>query len=520
MNIAEFLRGIDARQRLFAACAAVVALAIVAVYACIAWTPILNDAGGDSAVYLHTAKYYSPYSAHDEVAAFFARQSQYPPVYPLLLAAVGGAESLLVAHLLTSSLLVAAIAAMFCWLRREGVGAWISLWFAAALALLPGMNTQAMYLLSEAPFLLFCALSLWAMAGLQRESSWRWVAFGALASAGAYLTRSVGIVMVLVWLAQLLLLRPRKWLTGLSLCLLPIVFWRLIAPQESASYLDIMRTKLGDGGFANLPSVLAQQVTALLNGWRRNLTGAGSNNIGADIIGLACLAAWGVRAYRRKADALLVAAYVGIITIWPFPAEGVRLVLPLVPVLLGELCICAAALPVPLPKRWASLPALAAIALAVISALPQLIGLIGHFREELPAELEAYRRSPYWQDAAPYDYRLLQLRVRRQIDANLQAIGGATTPQDCIYSVKPSVIGFHARRMSRATPLNLRLVTVPEQGGCRFVYMLPFATPTYSAALYPLEAWRERLEILQANNIDSQDETSPVIGILARVKSP
>jgi len=67
------------------------------------WSDVLAHFGGDNAYYLLTANYLSPYSSANPVASYYSGISQYPPLYPLLLALSGGGESLLMAHIVTTT---------------------------------------------------------------------------------------------------------------------------------------------------------------------------------------------------------------------------------------------------------------------------------------------------------------------------------------------------------------------------------------------------------------------------------
>ena len=57
------------------------------------WSHVLATFGGDNAVYLMMAESYSPYFSHGQVAQFFADHSQYPPLFPFMLAILGGYDS-------------------------------------------------------------------------------------------------------------------------------------------------------------------------------------------------------------------------------------------------------------------------------------------------------------------------------------------------------------------------------------------------------------------------------------------
>lgn len=70
------------------------------------WSNILAGFVGDNAVYLLTTEYSSPYLDSSAVAKQFAKASKYPPLYPAVLALLGGGNSVLVAHLITTTSII------------------------------------------------------------------------------------------------------------------------------------------------------------------------------------------------------------------------------------------------------------------------------------------------------------------------------------------------------------------------------------------------------------------------------
>jgi len=124
------------------------------------WSTILAGLGGDNAVYLLTAKYFSPYSEYSNVARYFAQVSPYPPLYSLMLALLGGGESLLVAHLITTSFLLLSFFIFYYWLSLEKLNLQLSLFVVLVFAILPGIYMQALSIYSENLYLLLTLSSL------------------------------------------------------------------------------------------------------------------------------------------------------------------------------------------------------------------------------------------------------------------------------------------------------------------------------------------------------------------------
>ena len=123
------------------------------------WSPILSHRGGDNAYYLLTAQYYSPYSNFSEVAEYFATHNVYPPLYPLLLGLFGGGDSILIAHIITTTFLLLAFAVYFLWLKKETFSLRDSLSLVFLFSLLPGTYMQSLSVHSENLYLLLSLLT-------------------------------------------------------------------------------------------------------------------------------------------------------------------------------------------------------------------------------------------------------------------------------------------------------------------------------------------------------------------------
>ena len=85
------------------------------------WSHELAEFGGDNAYYLLMAQHFSPWSANYVVAEYFANRSQYPPLFPLVLAMFGGGNSVLAAHLITTSFLLLSFLVIYKWLSTLGI---------------------------------------------------------------------------------------------------------------------------------------------------------------------------------------------------------------------------------------------------------------------------------------------------------------------------------------------------------------------------------------------------------------
>src|SRR6185295_19507419 len=146
------------RIALPAAAVALVTLAFAYACAVFVWQPTLATFADDSVSYLVMAQVFSPWQpASPAVAAAFAREAIYPPLFPAVLALAGAAHHIAWAHALTALLLAACLPFVYLlgvrWLddRRAAAAAVL------CVALLPSLWVNAKGILSES---LFCLLLL------------------------------------------------------------------------------------------------------------------------------------------------------------------------------------------------------------------------------------------------------------------------------------------------------------------------------------------------------------------------
>ncbi|MBC7802823.1 MAG: hypothetical protein H7Y16_03015, partial [Candidatus Parcubacteria bacterium] len=126
--------------------------------------PGLASFADDSVSYLVMAQVFSPYQAASQaVAAAFAGEAFYPPLFPAVLALAGAAHDIAWAHVLTALLLAAGLPLAYVlgrhWLddRRQAAAAVL------CIALLPALWVNAKGILSEPLFCLLLLATLWVL---------------------------------------------------------------------------------------------------------------------------------------------------------------------------------------------------------------------------------------------------------------------------------------------------------------------------------------------------------------------
>lgn len=489
-----------------------------AAYVLWTWNHELGDTGGDSAVYALTARYLSPWSPPSPVAAFFAAHNPYPPLYPALLAILGGGESVLVAHLATTTFLLVSVAALYVWMRTLNLGELTGGLLSLMLMLLPGTYFLALFLLSENLYLLFSLTCLAAvgLAEARQQDHWLWLA--AAAAAAAIMTRTAGIALLAAFVVYLLLHRPRRYLWFLLLAAAPPVLWHVFG-QQGVGYLPSLLHKYQAASFGTLASSLKHELYALWIAWFRNFTMLPAGAPGLAIVGLVCLTGVAYRLYQLKLDGFYAAAYLLMITLWPYPAEAQRIMQVIVPVVFVQGWLLMRLF----TKRFS--PTVAGLvqsfypAVVILVVLPSLALTLQRYLQPVPSELADFSRSPRWYAVNPRN-ALADIIFDSIVVGSLRAWRSIIPEHECVYSIKPSVVGFYADRVGRGPPgealSDQQFSLALRQSGCRWFYLVQSSSPSFDRPFYPLDRLRNSLEVLRVANMPGP--TAPTVAVLARLK--
>ena len=503
--------------------AAVFWLFLCALYSFWAWTPQLNDFGGDSAIYLLTAQHWSFFGGTNPAAGQFAASTTYPPLYPLLLALFSAGRAWLLAHQITALCGVAALFVFWRCLRVAGLPFIDSLIAIALIALVPGVYLQALFIHSEFLFLLFVSICLYAVFRLEQKGSVNLVALASLAAAGAFLTRTVGLSLVVALGVYLLLHRTRRELViYLVLAVAPVWAWMQFGQSVGGGYLATWTERLGIVGSPTIASMLASQSAALIDGFRENIVGQRPTNIVAFLLlSAGCIVAWVLRLSQGKLDALFLGAYFAILLAWPFPAERVRFILPAVPIAIVQLFLALHAWTTARFPKGGNIGTRLAIILLGVTIAPSLILTAERFMEPMPSEMEGYRRSAQWYGWGDREARLTAIYQYRRLQTGFEELRDYVARDECVYSIKPSLVGLFAERNSYRSPLpnsSLGKQLDASRVQCRYVHMLAFSSPTFPDGFYPLATWADRMDIIHATHLIESDQTSTALVLLGKIR--
>lgn len=433
-------------------------------WACAAfvWQPTLATFADDSVSYLVMAQGFSPWQpASPVVAAAFAREAFYPPLFPLLLALGGAAHHIAWAHALTALLLAAAIPLTYLLAAR-----WLDDRRAAAAAvlcvvLLPSLWVNAKGILSEPLFCLLLLTTLCVIDRREKAGDRLWPL--ALLMAAMALTRTAALPMIAVygiWAASgrgiPATTRVRAAIPALA-AVAAYAAWVLLRPAATAD--NYARIVIEHGGaFFGAPSPLAaigasllKQANSVAEGWIGSLLlfwveGRPLRTVLAAAVGCLALAGVALRIAAGKADGWMVAAYLAIFLAWPFNDQMGRFLFPVLPVLVLYAFLAVAAALRALGRPQLIGHAILAVLLLSLT-LPALAFI--HQRARAPgrvAEIVDWYRTP----------ALGEARARSQIHldlfADMDAIRALTRADDRIMWVAPSYLALLANRQGVAAP--------------------------------------------------------------------
>ena len=484
-------------------------LALCFVYLYWAWGHELGDFGGDSAFYLLTARYLSPWNTHDAVATYFASQSLYPPFYPLVLAILGGSESLLIAHLVTASALLLVFALFYWWSHHGGLTKSTAVLLVLLFSILPSTLMHALLILSENLYLIMTLACIAAVMAYEKSGRRHWLLIASLALAAAMLTRSAGIALMGAFFLYLILHRPKRaWLLGV-IALTPVVLWQFFRPRADRNYLDAFletyRQRLDQG----LVNAIFENAQGLWHGWVLDFT---VSQIGVMVLtaaGMLCFAGAVYRAYRCKLDGFYVLAYLALLMIWPYPAESSRFIFVVVPFLLAQGCFVFELFPRRKLGRFLKAPSPVFLIALIVVVLPHLILTAKRFYQGSSEEFSEFRHSAGWY-ALELSEALATVTTEKLLSDHMRKISEIVPSQDCIYSIKPSLLGYYAKRISTLPPRphldNREFASYLAANECRFVYMVGFASPSFPILYYPLDRMRNSLTVVSVAYLPGQEK--------------
>lgn len=338
--------------------------------------------GGDNAGYLTLAKSLLQHGTYQDL--FDPTQpphTQYPPVFPAILAIASliGLKSWLHLKYLTVAFSALAVAFTYLWIRRSGRPE-LAFGIAMLIAISPGVVHLAHWELSDVPFWAMSMVALWAWDRL-RPGDYKMLAVAVTMTVLAYFTRSAGLPLLIAAGGWLIWKRRWQQLVIFAAVMIPLAFlWWLRARMQGGVdyvgqfwFVDPYQPALGriDAGqlidrmAANGGKYITQHFPILLFGAPRYIA------LSVIIVVLGVYG-WFRRMRRPRVSDLFLPLYIGLLLIWPAVWSGERFLLPAMPLILyyaGDGIVRLFRMVEPASARL--MPALLA-AILILLGLPQL----------------------------------------------------------------------------------------------------------------------------------------------------
>ena len=282
--------------------------------------------------------------------------AKFPPLYPLLLAALWKVSPAMVARgslaAFMNLLFVIVGGGVFVSYLRSLDFTWRSSVASAALLwLMPDVWRLSLVPLSEPLFLLLLVLALWAGSRLEREPTGATLVVFLLAFAAAYHVRTMGVVLGAAVPVALALRRRVRWAvwTGIGSVLVatPWLLWSTRAAQAIPAplrdtlgpYGGWLTRQVGSEGGVSLAD-MASSGTALAVRFAGVLfPGAGGPWAVILAIGVAGVGGIGLYRLSRESWTPVLTAGLMVVLLWIWPYQARRLIMPVAP-LLGLILIC------------------------------------------------------------------------------------------------------------------------------------------------------------------------------------
>lgn len=441
-----------------------VAAVAVTIHAWIAAVDMGIIGFSDAVDYLYLTDFYRGHflGQVDSHAADYYRVSRLPPLYPVVLAALGaGTHALHWSQIVASCLTVAMLVPMWWWLRRESGSAAIGVTLAMLVVISPGLFLVSLKPASE-PVAMAMTWIAFLIASKPNQSPTEYVALAVLVGISA-LVRSANIALAIalpVWLWTRRLDLGRR-LAVSALALLPFVLWTLYRRTFAGaeSYLAAMTPANIVSALGGWPNFLYLHPWTLFLGLVRNLDHTpGPASIAAVAILLAFALAGGwTRLCSGKLDAIFVCTYAAMLLVWPYPAEAPRFMTFILPIVLLYSTSGARRLVETLEaeQRATGLACAVAVALALVASAPTMLHFVKLASVRVDDDLQPEQREQLYflspdrataianADAAAR-VRLAAAEAARRIPA------GA-----CVYSTLPHLFALRAPVRTLRYPLRL-----------------------------------------------------------------
>jgi hypothetical protein len=467
----------------------------------------------------------SPYYLSDnQLYPFLVEHYPFPPFFPTVLAMLGGGNhAALPSYLSNVFIMVLALWFYYLWSKSvldSRVGGLAAL---VLVAFMPNTISQLLVVQSEPLFLLLTMSGFWLM---QRAHSARHDYITAILFALASITRTIGVLAVLVYLIKYWSIRSwRARIMTALVALMPVLLWSVYRQFHGGGdgYAGILLAGFEGNIIDNLSSQLKVNVQLMWLYWVRcfdtsiALHSRYVLSVITAIIGLGFI----VRLFKGHADAQYTALYLLVLLVWPYPAQFERFIFLLMPFALVYGLFSISLLKDRVTGKAIPLFTSVYVIAITLVMLPTLAGMalkLGHdgrISGDQARSIE-WLQSHDWQNTK--QSQQFMARVYHFMQKAQQQV-----PEDsCVISTVPAYFMLHSNRKS-IKPAHMNASDMEFEGDfreCDYVFMLS-ATPKPSVGnppMYPFQRIKDKMIVLDLIYWDAGNSDSDVAAMLARIK--
>lgn len=476
----ELFKQLPCRFSLTERVVVLICLCVCGIYGVVSQDTFYPGPNSDSMIYIFQAAWYSgegPDWYYDHIRGY-----TFPPGYPLWLRLFGASpETAKAAVVANTAAMFLAVGAFGFLLIRVRLRVTYCLVVLVVSFLSYRFFAESRSVGSETLFmaLAFAALAMLAdgVRGMSRER----LMVAALLVVGSYFTRSIGVVLVVLFVVHLLHARRFDGLVW-AMIVVPIAFWKILSGFLFEAYESYSDVFFSQDPLNNLFSWVAVNLREMT----RSMAALLGMHSSTGVVALIAIATFVVpQALRGRILAQFLVGYFAIIAVWPYPTHMTRFLMPVWPLLVLSIFSGLQSLKVG-PDRIRATICLGFFSIFLTLNAFRYVDLAGY---SMPGELEQYRFTlPIMSQNTEADALRFADHLHRGI-MTAQAVSEFVPPDQCVSSIVPQFVSFYSdRRVSRIVFKDSHDVAMRKIGVCPYVFVFGFFSDTWKGSiLYPTD---------------------------------
>ena len=487
-----------------------------------------NDTYGwitDSAWYLLMADYYSNSGEINIFLTYIGENNRFPPLYPWILGLFGaGSDNIHAAHMVTAVLMGGVFILYFCWLRNQNQTLLFSLFLTTIFAALPITLFHAMYVMSEALFILLIFTVFIAIDKSKDSVQYLYVA--AITIGLSMMTRGIGIVLLPAFIFYLFRHKCNNITVLIIISMAPIIGWTIHQSFTAnrtnyfLGYLTYIENESIDVVISELLNNVRLIGTYLVKCFDYSLS-VHSKYI---VTFVSILSVFGLagRLRANKFDAYYYIFYLAIVIVWPASSQIQRFLFVILPLFLfyGLHGVSYITDRINKIKSVRLLPYVYCLVILLVMAPTTAITIKRLNVKPADEDIIAYTRTPSWLLETFQHNAELNSKITLYYIAAAEEIAKYVPEDQCVYSVWSELVMLYSKRISIKPPLDSVSDEAFEKmtNECQYHFMIGTGTnPILYSPFYPLERIKSKMTPLFMTNYEDKDGNRSVITILSRL---